>query len=187
MYSGVFEIFHRYWQSYGGWSTLIRSPYFHAAVVLTAITTHTWTEKEWWSQVLSILPSLLGFTIGGFTLFLAVGSDKFRTLLSAKDPGESASMMEMISASYVHFIVVQTLAIVCAIVAAATYFPPPDFLLSAIEAVGLPGVRTITILRLIGWGFSYLVFLYAIALVVAACMAIFRTATWAELHDSHND
>jgi hypothetical protein len=183
MYSGVFDIFRRYWLTYGGWVALIRSPYFHAAVVLTAVTAHTWSRCDWWNQVFGILPNLLGFTIGGFTLFLAIGSDRFRAMLSERDDDEPASMMESISASYVHFIVVQTLAIICALVASATYFPTPSFLMHWIGRVGLPAETTISVIRLIGWGVSYLLFLYALALVVAACMVIFRTARWSELHD----
>ncbi|WP_439671204.1 hypothetical protein [Cupriavidus necator] len=183
MYSGVTDIFSRYWQAYGGWPSLVRSPYFHAAVLLTALTAHTWSQVDWWNQVLSILPNLLGFTIGGFTLFLAIGSDRFRAILSARDDDEPASMMELISASYVHFIVVQTLAIICALLASATNFPTPSFLITWINGVGLPAETIITTMRLIGWGGSYLLFLYALALVVAACMVIFRTSRWAELHD----
>jgi hypothetical protein len=185
MYSGVFEIFSRYWRSYGGWLALVRSPYFHASLLLTAVTVHTWSEKDWWLQVLGLLPNLLGFTVGGFTLFLAIGSEKFRALLSQRDPDETASLMETISATYVHFIVVQTLAVICALVAAATNFPTPDCVISAMDNAGLPSGTIVTALRLLGWGFSYLLFLYAIALVVSASMVIFRTANWAELHDRH--
>lgn len=183
MYSGVLDIFRRYWLTYGGWKSLVCSPYFHISVVLTGVTVHTWSRSEWWSQVFGILPSLLGFSIGGFTLFLAVGSDRFRAMLSQRDDDEPASMMESISASYVHFIVVQTLAIICALVAAGMNFPTPEFLMTWIADIGLPPDVTMSVVRLTGWGISYLLFLYALALVVAACMVIFRTAHWSALHD----
>ncbi|KGW92039.1 hypothetical protein Y048_4560 [Burkholderia pseudomallei MSHR456] len=96
-------------------------------------------------------------------------------------------MMESISASYVHFIVVQTLAIICALVAAGMNFPTPEFLMTWIADIGLPPDVTMSVVRLTGWGISYLLFLYALALVVAACMVIFRTAHWSALHDRNQN
>ncbi|WP_156137249.1 hypothetical protein [Tepidimonas taiwanensis] len=36
-YAGVGEIFCRYWRVYGGWRDVLLSPYFHSALLLTAL------------------------------------------------------------------------------------------------------------------------------------------------------
>lgn len=82
MYKGVLNIFGTYWRAYGGWIALLKSPYFHAALVLLALTFHTWTAEDWWEDVTSVLPNLLGFTLGGFAIFIGFGDERFRALLA---------------------------------------------------------------------------------------------------------
>lgn len=180
MYSGVAEIFGRYWRSYGGAKALFGSAYLHISFLLTLIAYPVWSKPDWWQHVLSILPNLLGFTIGGFTIFLGIGSERFRSTLA--DSSDGPSIMMQISASYVHFIVIQTIALISALMAQATAIPTPDFLWSLVLGLGFDPGKFFTVLRTLGWGFCYLMFLYAISLVLAACMAVFRTAGWAEQH-----
>ncbi|ABR91844.1 Uncharacterized conserved protein [Janthinobacterium sp. Marseille] len=179
MYLGVREIFKRYWDNYGGMKALLSSFYLHISLVLTAITFPIWSKEDWWEQVLGILPNLLGFTIGGFTLFLGIGSEKFRAKLAQKQE-DGSSILIQISASYVHFIVVQTIAIFSAIVAQATYSPTPVCIIDWLHANHIDPVVFFSYLRIAGWGLSYLMFLYALMLILAACMAVFRTASWSE-------
>lgn len=179
MYKGVGQIFGRYWKNYGGWTALVCSFYLHVALALTVVTYPIWKEAGWWGQVLGILPNLLGFTIGGFTLFLGIGSEKFRTKLAQRN-GDDASPLIQISASYVHFIVMQTVAIFSAIIAQATNSPTPKVIVDFLRSSCVDPTAFFDKVRLLGWGFSYLMFLYALTLVVAACMAVFRTASWSE-------
>jgi len=175
MYTGVLNIFGRYWQAYGGGSALVRSPYLHAAAVLLVLTYATWSQNGWWEQVLSVMPNLLGFTLGGFAMFLGFGDEKFRSLLA--EPDEDAigepTLYVSICATFVHFIVVQLFALVAAVVAKSWwfYFPWPEPI-----RVFLP------FLNLFGWAFGYAFFLYALTSVLAATMHVFRIATMYEQH-----
>ena len=91
MYSGVIKIFLRYWRTYGEAYAMLSSAYFHAALLLLAITSHYWLTECWWEQSISILPNLLGFSLAGFAMFLGFGDEKFRALLAEKDEEEVVS------------------------------------------------------------------------------------------------
>lgn len=181
MYKGVFRIFGRYWSAYGGISAFIKSPYLHMALVLLALTYKTWTQVNWWDISIAVLPNLLGFTLGGFAVFLAFGDDKFRELLIQNDEDESeddgavsgSSLYVELCATFVHFILVQISAFLTAIVAKSLNFPYewcPCFKEFANN------------LTIAFWGLGFLLFLYSMTSIIAATMHLFRTATWYEMH-----
>lgn len=175
MYKGVSQIFGRYWQAYGGGRALLRSPYLHLAFVLLAITYPIWSAPQWWDQVISVVPNLLGFTLGGFAMFLGFGDEKFRALLAEpdEDDPDAPSLYVGLCATFVHFIVVQVVALIFALVAKAWWFHYPW---PASVANMLP------VLNLIGGAIGFGFFLYAITSAVAATMHVFRMATWYEQH-----
>jgi hypothetical protein len=177
MYDGVREIFSRYWRAYGGWRALRRSPYLHLALLLLLATYATWSQKEWWDQVISIMPNLLGFTLGGFAMFLGFGDEKFRALLAEPDedmPGDPSLYVSLCS-TFVHFILIQLCAIVCALLAKSWWF---EF--------AWPGFikQILPVFNWLGGALGYGLFLYAVTSVLAATMHVFRIATWYEKHQT---
>lgn len=183
LYSGVRQIFQRYWQAYGGLHAFMRSAYLHVAMLFLVLTWGSWSQPLWWDQVISVLPNLLGFTLAGFAMFLGFGDERFRALLAEPDdedePG-APSIYVSLCASFVHFISVQVLALLFALVAKSLWFKCalPEEVISIMPW-----------LNFIGGAIGYLLFLYAITSVMAATMAIFRIATWYELHkkNTHED
>ncbi len=111
-------------------------------------------------------------------MFLGFGDEKFRALLATKDKGNDSSIYLNLSASFVHFILVQFLALLAAIAANAFNFYMP-----------LPDVIAIIIL----WGgyvfncLGYFLFLYSITSMLAAAMAVFRTCSWYEMVQQENN
>lgn len=185
IYQGVFDIFKRYWVSYGGLGVLLRSFYFHVALVILALTVNTWITptcensggcSAWWDQSLSVLPNLLGFTLGGFAIFTGMGDDRFRALLASpsKNPKDPTVYSE-VCATFAHFILIQVLALLSAILAKSWWFYTPW--MDAIRP-WLPYLNAIG--GLIGYG----LFLYAITSVMAATMQVFRIAGWYSTHQS---
>lgn len=184
-YRGTLDIFGRYWAAYGGARSLARSFYLHIAIVLLLMTVHTWLapvcDKEgvctgWWEQSLSVLPNLLGFTLGGFAIFMSFGDDRFRSLLAmpSKDPGKPTVYVEVCSA-FVHFIVVQVLALIFAVLAKSWVF----------YAAWMNPVREfLPYLNAIGGFFGYGLFLYAITSVLAATMQVFRISNAYSKHQA---
>lgn len=182
MYSGARSIFKVYWKAYGGLGALLCSPYLHLAAIVLALTWNTWWAPQcaaggpcvaWWDQSLSVLPNLLGFTLGGFAIFIGFGDEKFRGALAdpshTKDDEASnlPTMYVELCASFVHFILVQAIALLVAVVAKSWWFYTPfvDPIRDWLPLLnGLAGF--------IGYG----AFLYALTCVIAATMHVFRIA-----------
>jgi hypothetical protein len=157
-YTGSREVFRDYWRAYHGWPALLASPYLHAAVVLTVLLWSRWTSAGWPDDVLTVVPSVLGFSLGGYAMLLAFGDVKFLQRLAEPEENGAVSYYLALNASFVHFIVVQMIAIVLALIGKAYMADPPS--LWAIPAF-----------------LCYLVFVYSIMAALAATFAIFRMAS----------
>ena len=174
-YKGVVSIFKVYWASYGGLGALLCSPYLHLAILLLALTFRSWSGwgcdasqcTQWWEQTISVLPNLLGFTLGGFAIFIGFGDEKFRALLAEDDENSSVNAYVALCSTFVHFILIQVLALIVAIVAKSWWFYTP--LVDPVRS-WLP------LLNGVGGAIGYGLFLYAITSVLAATMHIFRIA-----------
>ena len=179
MYKGVFDIYSRYWHAYGGWKALRQSPYLHLAALLLLATYATWSQKDWWDQVIAVIPNLLGFTLGGFAMFLGFGDEKFRALLAEPDEDnpEQPSLYVSLCSTFVHFIVIQLSALICALLAKSWWFvlPWPPQVTQILPALNWIGGA-------IGYGF----FLYAVTSVLTGTLHVFRIATWYEQHQRVN-
>jgi len=174
MYKGVFSIYARYWNAYGGFSALVRSFYLHAALVITLICANIWINPGWWDQVTSILPNVLGFTLGGFAIFISFGDDKFRQLLAEPETTEDDTPTAYVKlcSTFVHFIIIQIVALLVAIIAKAVHFPwesAPDLF-----KLALPWLNGVA--GLLG----YALFVYALTSALAATMHVFRIASMYE-------
>lgn len=176
-YLGVGHSVARYWKAYGGARVLIFSPYVHLACLLLLITRATWGSERWWDQVFTILPSLMGFSLGAIAIFLGIGSDSFRGLLSSRTKEAAQSPFLTVTATFTHFVFVQALAILTAVVCAALSkapLPIAGSLALSINGVARPAL----------WALGYGLFLYALCLAGASVLAIFRVATWFEEHQN---
>lgn len=165
------EIYHQYWQAYGGCSALFKSPYLYFSIILLTATMPFWLYFHWWDQVISVIPNLLGFTLGGFAIFIGFGDEKFRALLAEPDNLDLSSLYVGLCATFVHFIVVQFLALVAAVIANA-WLPLIDLHCT----LGALTTGLTFIIGLIGYG----LFLYAVTLMLASTMYVFRIGTWYE-------
>lgn len=179
MYHGVQTIFARYWHAYGGSKALLRSPYLHFALVLLVITWGTWSRPLWWDLAIDVLPSLLGFTLGGFAIFLGFGDEKFRALLSERDEDEpdETSPYVGLCATFAHFVLIQVLALTVSLVAKAWAGSviPPDAL-----------DKCLSFPWLILSGLGYGLFLYSVTSSLAASFHVFRIATMYEMFRNHS-
>lgn len=173
MYSGVAKIFRLYWSAYGEFQALVRSPYLHAATALLVLTAHTWLYTEWWTTSIGALPTMLGFTVAAFAVFIGFGDEQYRALLAAPDeenPGAPSIYVSLCS-TFVHFIVVQALALLAALLAQswAFYLPCLD-----------PIRPIVTVLNVIGGAIGFGLFLYAVTSVIAVTMHVLRIASMYE-------
>lgn len=168
----LYDFLRLYWRAYGGWVDLFKSPYLHIALLITIACYGLWSRPDWWDVALTINPSILGFTLGGFAILLATATDKFGAILAKarrveEDPVESP--LAKLGGAFVHFILVQFISIIIAIIAKAAYcLPAPKHLpLMASDLV-----------HLVFWGFGCLVAVYAIVCAVSTTEWIFRAIFW---------
>lgn len=164
----------RYWRAYGGSRSLFSSRYLLLALVILPLTWGTWSKELWWETVIGVLPNLLGFTLGGFAIFIGFGDERFKQTLAAPedDPGAPSVYLEF-SATFVHFILVQVIALLLAVAAKGMNF-----------GVAWPAciAKLIPAANLVLGGVSYLCFLYALTSVLAVTFHVFRIASMYETH-----
>lgn len=189
MYEGVNDIFSKYWAAYGGVKALVRSPYLHAAILLLAITSYYWIFDSWWKDVKSVIPSLLGFTLGGFAVFIGFGDEKFRQLLAEPDESDNIatsptkhinrtqSIYTELCSTFVHFIVIQCISLLYSIVYESLQFYSPR-----IE----PFRELVYFGTIFFSGIGFLLYLYALTSILAATMHLFRIATMYEEFQKFN-
>ena len=115
-----------YWIVYGRSRALFRSPAVIISAMLSIVLVPAWWGSAWPDLTISIVPNLLGFTLGSMAIILAFPGNRLFKFLS-EDGREDSFYMEM-SAKLVHFILVQVSAIVFALIGKAYDFSIIGFL-----------------------------------------------------------
>jgi hypothetical protein len=114
-----YRAFRKYFTIYGGVLALLRSPYVHIAFFLTIGCRLRWASTVSASDIaISVIPNLLGFTVGAMAIVLAFSSAPIFKML-AQD-GDPKSYFMGLTANLVHFIIVQASALIIGIVGKAT-------------------------------------------------------------------
>lgn len=156
-YRGVGATFQAYWRTYGGIIALLKSPYLHFSLVLTFVVAPLWCDSKgmWFDVVMSVVPSVLGFSLGGYAILLAFGDEQFRLAVSGSDDNGAPSPFMVANAAFIHFIVVSSSALLYALIAKAW-----GIVGSAFAALGVA------------------LFIYSVATALAAAFAIHHVASW---------
>lgn len=158
-YKHVGESISTYWKVYGGRHALLCSPYFHISVITSLICHPVWSgeHKDWaWFNIcISVIPNLVGFTLGGYAMLLAFGNEKFRALLAGDDDDGEPSPFMKVNATFIHFIIMQMLSLFIALIELGW------------------SIKT-GVFAFIG----FTVFIYALSTAIAAALAILRLAGW---------
>jgi hypothetical protein len=85
---------------------------------VTIVLWHAWTTKDGrdavWEAAMNVVPSLLGFSIGAMAIVLAFSGSKFFGVLAERGREDSAYIN--LTAMFVHFSIVQSAAIIFALI-----------------------------------------------------------------------
>lgn len=158
-FKNVFGLVKDYWRIYGGYEAVIYSPYFAMAAIFTLLSASYWTSSSSWTQdVIDIIPSILGFSLGGFAIFMAFSDEKFIEILVDKE--DRLSFYMHLSAQFIHFILIQALSILFAVFSRG--------LLPA------PNISDISFADMIISMLGYLIFSYAIFTAIATAFSLLR-------------
>ena len=106
-----------YWRIYGGLKALIKSPILWASVIISIICTPNWLSKDPSDLTISIMPNLLGFSIGAMAVVLAFPSGKAFKHFS--EDGRVDSYYMDVASRFLHFIFAQLLALIIALICRA--------------------------------------------------------------------
>lgn len=107
-----------YWKLYGGLPALLKSPYLYASLVITWALKPIWltvvSNARSWPQIsIDVIPSMLGFSMGGMAIMLAFSNAKiFKTIAESGKP--TSYFMKIIS-NFFHFILAQTIGLIFAL------------------------------------------------------------------------
>lgn len=167
-----------WWKIQGG-SQLLKSGYLWLSVVLLLPTAHLWLVGDWWLEPLAVLPNVLGFSLGGYAILLAFGDNGFQKILvletsSAPADDEKKTIYIRVSATFLHFILVQVLALMVALVAKSLNFPPEEIPLIILPSAASAGGRYVL------GALGFFLFLYAMNLAIAAALSVFKLSEWFE-------
>ena len=108
----VFASWRMYLRCYGGFSSIIVSPYFHIAVILTIIIAvfgnNCW---KWYDDVKNIISCSLGFSFAAYSLLLGLSDDTFLQRLAGKNADGAPSPLMKVAGTFTHFFLVQGISL----------------------------------------------------------------------------
>lgn len=159
-----------YFSVYGGWPEVYRSNYSRFAFAISIICFPFWSTEPWWEDVINVIPNLLGFTLGGYAMLMAFGDTEFQKRLAEKSENEKHSALININATFVHFIILQSLSLIFAFICKSYYFEPSGWLLTIVELINPANL----ILTLMFYFAGFYLFIYALLSIIAATFAILR-------------
>lgn len=117
-YKAIYSALREVWASYGGCSALFGSPFLHLSILFSLLSFGTWRSGDWWDLGLGVVPAILGFAIGTFAIFVALGDEKFREML-AKGGKLRVKSVRDIYVSFVFLITLQAIAVLFCMLAAS--------------------------------------------------------------------
>jgi len=116
------NIFQVYFRLYGGWPALFSSGYFWLGLLFSFVCYPIWNEEVsneriWTNSAVEIIPSLMSFSLGGMAILLAFSNEKLMEKI--QENGRADSLYMKTSASFFHFILLQTLALLAVLLVQA--------------------------------------------------------------------
>jgi len=167
----------RYFKAYGGWSGVVGSPLFLISIAIAAVSYRQWLNPAWTTTAYSLLPSLLGFSLGTYALLFSLITSRVKGALRAVKNQDAISALEQVNATFFHFIFVQVVALVWAFTFDGSLLAD----LASIANRSFPCAWSIFLgLRGVGSFAGFVLMIYSVTLVVGAALAIYRLALIAD-------
>jgi hypothetical protein len=168
---GVFGIIGEIWKNFGGWKEVLSSPYFLCSLLITGLGYNVWLYDTWWDLPLSILPNVLGFSLAGYAILLAVSNQSFQKLLvESKDEESGTAAFHSVHAEFVHFAFIQALALLLGVIARLIDFDPTWLLnLDSQNCI----TNSLAIANKVFSGIGFLLFAYSLTLAVSCVISVY--------------
>lgn len=137
-----------YFSEYGGFQSLIVSPYFVISIVLTVSCSSFVAQamdgtRSGVGIIFSVIPNILGFSMGGMAIVASLSTHGRFIKISE---GKEYSLFSMMMANFFHFVLIQCLAIIFCVLSSAylnfgifAYIALFLFFYSILSAVAIAG------------------------------------------------
>ncbi|MEB6479771.1 hypothetical protein [Acinetobacter vivianii] len=169
----------QYWKPYGGWKALLSSPFMWVALVVSIINYSFSQNENWIDTPLSVLPNLLGFTLGGYSIWLALGNTSLNEILAEKEDDDIPSEFMMVNASFVHFILLQIICLFFLIFLKTTKIQ--DTLIFSFLGCSSTFITSVLYLASFFNWLTFFLFLYSILSMLGALFSLLNIASVLDL------
>lgn len=180
-FKGFYLSIARYFRYYGGWSSLLSSPLFLFSLLVTFLSYDNWINPIWVSKSETLIPSLLGFSLGTYAILFSLMTGRLKNALKkAKRKDTDISYLDEINATFFHFIFVQVICLTWTILFNGIS------LLEICEWVGIEKSYVIDThfwLRRIASFIGLFLVVYSIVLTLASALMVFRIASITDPND----
>lgn len=163
----------RYFFAYGGWRAVFGSPFFVTALAMSAISYSLWLDQKWPSTAQSLLPNLLGFSLGTYSIVFSLITSRVKRAMRSALNQRGVSRLEEVNATFFHFIFVQVIALVWAFIYSGT---AATDLVRSIAPYCSFASSFLKISRIMGSFIGYVLLLYSFLLIIGAAQAVYRLA-----------
>ncbi len=163
----------RYFSDYGGWRVMLSSPFFLISLFISLASYKNWIEPKWVDQSLSLIPSLLGFSLGTYAILFSLLNNRLKNALRALKNPKGTPFLNEINATFLHFIFIQNVCLAWAFLFDGTWL---------IDAFNLVKHNNIDLLyvfypmKYIGSFMGHLLLVYSFSLVLASALTVYRIA-----------
>lgn len=149
------------------------SPLGVIAILISTVSYKSWISPDWPALTISIIPNLLGFSLGTYALLFSLISPRVRLALRSVKNSRDVSYFDEMNSTFLHFIFVQVGAMCWAILYSQSLFYDISLLIAKImpsEYNLFPWIAAA------GGFFGFLLLLYSILLVVGSSLTVYRIA-----------
>jgi hypothetical protein len=173
-YSEEVKYFKETWKNAEGFTGIFASPYFHTSLFFTIAASSQWRTAGWWDNVFSIIPNLIGFSIGSYTLLWSINNAFLKRAMvkAVSEDGRSAYLS--LHAIFLRFILMQVWALLLALLSQLIDDKPYGWFTSFLQSAPSAVIWIFSWLPQAFWFISYLIFIYALSLSVSCAMAVYR-------------
>ncbi|HXG99133.1 MAG TPA: hypothetical protein VNI79_01825 [Sphingomicrobium sp.] len=128
----------------------------------------------------SLIPSLLGFSLGTYAILFSLMTNRLKKSLRAVVNDGGVPYLREINATFFHFIFIQVIALIWAVASKSSLI----FDLASTFGKQKDLLRTLELLDAIGGFIGTFLLVYSITLIIGAALVVYRIAS---IVDPHGD
>lgn len=168
-----FRFLKTYFSDYGGISAVIGSPLFLLSAMISLISYNMWLNREWTDLSMSVIPNLLGFSLGTYALLFSLISPRIRLALKSLRNKNNVRYLDEMNATFLHFIMMQVICFIWAFLYKQSLFVDIS---KYVAHIAPSKINIFPALSIAGSAIGVCLLLYSILLVIAASITVYRIA-----------